>query len=133
MTGSVSLGTASLPRMTPVVEAALISGGWATVVAALGYFYNRATAKATIQATNANALAALDAAHSAQLWEKRAEAYVEALALIARRQTGRRHITSLLSYDEATEAKLRQTYADPEDWDWATASARLTAYASPPV
>src|SRR5690242_15850759 len=105
--------------MNPAVEAALISGGWATVVAALGYVYNRATAKATIQATNANALAALDAAHDAQLWEKRADAYVEALAVIARRQAERRHMTSLVGYDEATEAKLRRTYADPEDWDWA--------------
>jgi hypothetical protein len=52
--------------MNPTVEAALISGGWASVVAGLGYVYNRVTAKATIKATNANALVALDASHQAQ-------------------------------------------------------------------
>jgi hypothetical protein len=56
----------SLPRVNPpIIWAAIISGGWAAVAAALGYRYNRVTASATIQATNANALAALDAAQQA--------------------------------------------------------------------
>ena len=41
-----------------------MSGGGATVVAALGYSFNRATANATIQATNTNAMSALDAGHA---------------------------------------------------------------------
>jgi hypothetical protein len=82
--------------MNPVVEAALISGGWATAVAALGYFYNRVTTKATIQATTANAVAALDAAHAVQHWEKRADAYIETLTLVTRRQQERRHTASPL-------------------------------------
>ncbi len=78
--------------MKPLTAAALISGGWAAVVAALGYRFNRATANATIQATNANALTALDAAHAAQLWEKKAEAYTDAIAAITRRQVQRHHL-----------------------------------------
>jgi hypothetical protein len=72
--------------VNPIIWAAIISGGWAAVVAAIGYYYNRVTAKATIQATNENALAALDAAHAAQLWEKKAEAYAEIIAVVSRRQ-----------------------------------------------
>jgi hypothetical protein len=119
--------------MNPIVAAALISGGWATVVAALGYVYNRATANATIRATNANAQAALDAAHAAQLWEKKAEAYVDAIAALTRRQEGRRQLISPVGYDDATQEKLQQVLAAPQDWDWARASARLTAYAAQPV
>ena len=71
--------------MSPIIWAALISGGWAVAVAAIGYYYNRVTAKSTIQATNANALAALDAAHEAQLWEKKAESYLDVLAAVLHR------------------------------------------------
>src|SRR5215472_12448365 len=116
--------------MNPTIAAALISGGWAAVVAALGYVYNRATANATIRATNANALAALDAAHAAQLWEKKAEAYVDAIAALTRRQAARQR---LMVYDDATEEKLRKALDAPQDWDWARASARLAAYAAQPV
>jgi hypothetical protein len=42
--------------MSPTVEAALISGGWATAVALLGYAFNRATTRANIAATNTNAI-----------------------------------------------------------------------------
>jgi hypothetical protein len=87
--------TASLTGVNPTITAALISGGWAAVVAAVGYLYNRATAKAAINATNANALIALDAAHQAQLWEKKSEAYVAMLAVLARRGATRQHLTRM--------------------------------------
>jgi len=115
--------------MDPLVEPALINGGWLVVVAALGFVFNRVTARAAIRATNANALAALDAAHQAQLWEKKAETYVDALAAIKRRTAARVHLTSPLRYDESTEERIRQTYADPADWDWAVLSARVSAFA----
>jgi hypothetical protein len=70
--------------MNPTVAAALISGGWATVVALLAYAFNRTIARTTVEATNVNASRALDAAHAAQLWDKRAEAYVDALSVISR-------------------------------------------------
>jgi hypothetical protein len=60
--------------MSPIIEAALISGGWAAVVAALGFYFNRALGKANIKAASDNAMLALDAAHAAQLWEKQASA-----------------------------------------------------------
>ncbi len=123
---------ASLPVVDPI-WAVLISGGWAAVVAAIGYRFNRATAKATIQATNINALAALDAAHQAQLWEKKAEAYREALAAITRRSAARSHLTSPLKYDEDTEERIRESYASPQDWDWAAMSAGLIAFATEPI
>lgn len=120
---------ASLTGVNPTIVAALISGGWATVVAAVGYLYNRATAKATINATNANALIALDAAHQAQLWEKKSETYVAMLAVLARRGAERQHLTSSIRYDEATEKRIREMYAIPEDFDWAEASSRIVAFA----
>jgi hypothetical protein len=119
--------------VNPIIWAAIISGGWAAVVAAISYRFNRATAKATIQATNANALAVLDAGHEAQLWEKKAEAYVAALAAIHRRQVGRHHLIRPVRFDEATEERLLQSLAAPEETDWAQASAQLTAYAAQPV
>jgi hypothetical protein len=73
--------------MNPIVEAALISGGWATAVALLGDAFNRATSKATIAATNANAMNALDAAHDAQLGGKRAAAYADAISVMSRTST----------------------------------------------
>ena len=87
--GGQASASASLPPVNPIIWAAIISGGWAAVVAAIGYRFNRATAKATVQATNANTQAALDAAHAAQLWEKKAEAYADIIALISRRQAAR--------------------------------------------
>jgi hypothetical protein len=117
----------------PIIWAAIISGGWAAVVAALGYRFNRVTAKATTQATNSNALAALDAAHQAQLWEKKAEAYVAAIAAITRRQAARFHLTRMLRFDDATEEKLRESYAAPEDCEWANVSARLSSFAPPAI
>ena len=119
--------------MNPVIWAAIISGGWAAIVAALGYRYNRVTAKATSQAVNANALTALDAGHQAQLWEKKAEAYVDTIAQITRRQAARFHLTRMLRFDEATGEKMRESYAAPEDWNWADASARIAAYAPRPI
>ncbi len=119
--------------MNPVELAAIISGGWATVVAAIGYRYNRVAVKETIKATNANSLVALDAAHEAQLWGQKASAYVDAIASITRRQAARFHLTRMLRYDEATEAKLRESYAAPENWDWANIGARLAAFAPQPI
>jgi hypothetical protein len=45
----------------------------------------------------------------------------------------RQHMTSLLGYDEATEAKLRQMYADPGGVGLGDSLSQLTAYASQPV
>ena len=82
----------TVSAMNVTVTAALISGGWATAASALGYASNRATTRATIQTANANAVAALDAAHAAhaaQLWGKRAEAYLDTIGLIQRRLLAR--------------------------------------------
>jgi hypothetical protein len=119
--------------VNPIIAAALISGGWAAVVAAIGYYYNRVTAKATIQATNANALAALDAAHEAQLWEKKAESYLDVLAAILRRAVDWKGLAGGPLLDKDTQEAIRQMVTAPEDKDWANAAARLTAYASQPV
>jgi len=121
--------------MNPSAEAALISGGWATVVGALGYWFNRATARATIQATNANATNALDAGHQAQLWEKRAEAYVDAMTAIERRRAKRDFLAAPVQiHDEATQQRMvQEAFAAPKDDDWARISARVSVYTTPMV
>ena len=118
--------------MNPVVEAALISGGWATAVAALGYFFNRATTNATLKAADTNAMNALDAAHAAQHWEKRAEAYADAMTTITRRQARRQYLASPVQIgDEETQKHLLQeAFTAPKDEDWARASAQVTVYAT---
>jgi hypothetical protein len=119
--------------VNPIIGAALISGGWAAVVAAIGFQYNRVIAKATIKATNANALTALDAAHEAQMWEKKAETYVGTLAALHRRQLARFNLLRLMRLDATTEEQLRQAAEPPPDTDWATDAARLKAFAPHPV
>lgn len=117
--------------MNPIVEAALISTSSVVIVGVLGYVYNRAIAKATIEATNANAMNALDAGHAAQHWEKRAEAYVDAMTAITRRRAGRDIITRLVQIgsDEDQRKALEQISGPPDD-KWALASARVTVYAT---
>lgn len=115
--------------MNATVTAALISGGWATAASALGYAYNRTTTKATIQTTNANAMAALDAAHAAQLWDKRAEAYLDTIALIQRRLLARSGQPG--AEDEAEKVALFFDSHDPDAWK--PVVDRLHTYASPGV
>jgi hypothetical protein len=125
----------ALQSMNPVVEASLISGGWATVVAALGYSFNRATTTATIQAVNTNAMNALDAAHAAQLWEKRAEAYVDAITAITRRRARRQYLASPVQIGdgEAQKRVVEEAFTAPKDEDWARASAQIAVYATQSV
>ena len=131
--GRQTSGAASLRGMDPTIGAALISGGWATAVAAVGYAYNLATTKATIAATNANALTALDAAHEAQLWDKRAAAYVDAIGVISRTLVIRLLFISPEAYDEETVERLRPILGEPRAVDWALVSAEITAYAPQPI
>jgi hypothetical protein len=115
----------------PVVAAALISGGWATVIGALGYAYNRATTNATIEAANANAMNAIDAAHAAQHWEKRAEAYIDAMTAMTRRRARRDFITAPVQIGtDEDQAKALERITGPPDDNWAAASARVTVYAT---
>jgi hypothetical protein len=103
------------------------------MVAISGHRTTVKTNDKAVQAATENTMRALDAAHQAQRWEKQANAYIEAITLIKRRQQERQHMLSPLRYDDATEEKIRNSYADPSVWDWAKAWAELTAYASQPI
>jgi hypothetical protein len=100
--------------VSPTIWAAIISGGWAATVAGIGFYYNQATAKAAAQATRANALAALDAAHDAELWEKKSEAYVEAITKINDRRTDRNDLVPIPRDDDELEDRWQRT-RPPED------------------
>jgi hypothetical protein len=114
--------------MTPVEIAALISGGWATAVAAIGYVYNRAA----LRSVNRNAMYALDAAHVAQFWEKKAAVYVEALAALVGRRDIREAETTGMFYRFGNEQAVMKELDQIMNPDWRELEARLTAYADRP-
>ena len=118
--------------MNPTVAAALISGGWATIVALLGYAFTRTIARMTVEATNANASRALDAAHAAQLWDRRAEAYVDALSVISRNLIIWEFFKSP-PLEKAPAESLQNIYEAVKKVDWALLQTRIAAYAPEPV
>jgi hypothetical protein len=127
--------------MDPLVTAAWIAAGVSllslggTVLVAIAGFRN--TRKATIQTVEAgaaNTVLALDAARDDRLWDKRADAYVDAIKELRRGQLTREDRTRILRYDEATEKRIADwlaTYRTPHDWP--EIEARLYAFASQPV
>jgi hypothetical protein len=98
----------------------------------LAYAFNRTIARTTVEATNVNASRALDAAHAAQLWDKRAEAYVDALSVISRNLI-------ILEFfenpplEKAPAESLQSMYEAVKEVDWALLHARIAAYAPEPV
>jgi hypothetical protein len=111
------------------IFAALISGGWATAIAALGFWFNRVS----LRAVNRNAMNTLDADHAARLWEKRAEIYVDTLkALADRRDIRVVEADGLLGYFQDPE-EVRQEIGDIRTPDWRELESRTVAYASPEV
>ena len=73
---------ANLPRMRPVVEAALVGVGGSVIVAVTGFLTPRSSTRRTIKAGT-------DTAHENRVWDKQASAYVDAIAAIQHRQKGR--------------------------------------------
>ena len=120
--------SASVRRMNPTVEAALISGGWATIVALLGYGFSRTITRANLAATNANTSKALDAAHAAQLWDKRAESYIDVLSVISRNLIICRFFVSP-PLEEAAAESLQNIYEVAKNVDWALLQARVAVFA----
>jgi hypothetical protein len=127
--------TATLPPVNPTIWAAIISGGWAATVAAIGFAYNRVTASATLKAAQANALVSLDAAHDADLWAKKSEEYVEVNSKISDRRAQRSALLGLATGQGIEELRRHwdsaKRGADAEGWVdrdevWVMASARLT-------
>ena len=77
---------------------------------------------------------ALDAARDDRLWDKRADAYVDAIKELRRGQLIRKDRTRILRYDEATEKRIADwlaTYRMPDDWP--EIEAHLYCFASQPV
>jgi hypothetical protein len=126
--------------MDPVITAALIgggaaiiSGGWTALVAVTTTRNARRTNQATIDAAAENTARALDAAREERIWEKRAEAYLDAMRFVRHRQEARENATRTIRYDDATEERIRESLANfrlPESRD---VELRLLAYASQQV
>jgi hypothetical protein len=127
--------------MDPLVEAAwigAITGGvgivsTATVAITAARTTRRITDRAN-KAGTANIVLALDAARASRLWEKRADAYVDALRLLHRRQALREEAVRTVRFDRQGEERIRQwlnSFKMPDDWQGI--EMRMLAYASPPV
>ena len=112
--------------MNPTIGAALISGGWAAIVAGLGYWFNRVTAKATIRATNANAVTTLDASYDAQLWAKKSEAYVDLIEAVTRRQEARNDV--LDSIEPTGDRPKQAPQPLPEHFGTESITSRLVVF-----
>lgn len=111
------------------IYVALISGGWATAIAAIGFFFNRVS----LRAANRNALNALDADHAARLWEKRAEIYVDTLKALADRRDIRRVETDGMYGLYQDPEEVQQEIGDIRTPDWRELESRTVAYASAEV
>jgi hypothetical protein len=111
------------------IFAALISGGWATAIAGIGFWFNRVS----LRSTERNALNTLDADHAAHLWDKRAEVYVDTLqALTVRREL--RDMTVHKIFGRLKDQEEIPKLADERQLpDWRDLEARLVAYASAEV
>jgi hypothetical protein len=111
------------------VFAALISGGWATAIAGIGFWYNRAS----LRSVNRNALNTLDADHAARLWEKRAEVYIDMIRAVEARRVVRSADINLMSGVAPREEKVQEWEAEISESFWRTLESRLMAFASPEV
>jgi hypothetical protein len=126
--------------MQQVIEAAWIAAGVGglgvvstAVIGYLGFRNTRKTTERTVAAGAASTRATLAAAREERLWEKRAAAYEETLTDLRHRQTKRRHDLRGYRWDETSEQKLNDFFANYEPPDWFQAQARMVAYASNPV
>jgi hypothetical protein len=126
--------------MDPTVTAALISGGalilsggWTAFVAFTTTRNARQTTQATIDAAAENTARALDAAREERIWDKRAEAYLDALRLVHQRQDSRAKTMRRLREDEETGESIQESIDGLRLPGWPDAELRLLAYASPQV
>jgi hypothetical protein len=112
-----------------LIFAALITGGWTTIVALAGYWFGKKNLDATLASADSNAINALDADHAARLWEKKAQIYVDTLrALVTRRDMRQAELGKAeqsLENQAVVEAWLK-SIPNPQ---WHDLEARLLAYA----
>jgi len=113
--------------------AAIVSGGWTALVAITTTRTARRTNQATIDAAAENTKRALDAARDERIWEKRAEAYLDAMRFVRHRRDVYDDITRLFRYDEATEERIKKWLDSFQLPDIRGIEIRLLAYASQPV
>lgn len=127
--------------MSPLVEAAwigAITGGVGIIstatVAITGARTTRKVTDRTNKAATANTVLALDAARADRLWDRRADAYIDALRFLQSRQALREEAVRTARFDRQGEDRIRQwlsSFTMPEDW--LGVEARMLAYASQPV
>jgi hypothetical protein len=128
-------------QMTAVVEAAWIGaiiGGIGIIstatVAIVGARTTRKVTDRTNKAGTANIVLALDAARAGLLWEKRADAYIDALRFLHRRQALRQEALRAARFDQQGEELIRQWLNSvnmPDEWQ--AVEMRVLAYGSQPV
>jgi hypothetical protein len=115
--------------------AAIVSGGWTALVAVMTSRNARQTNQATLNAAAENTARALDAARDDRLWDKRAEAYVDALYVIRHRQERRKDAIRAMRFqvDQETENHREEWLASINPPDEVGMEMRLLAYATEPV
>jgi hypothetical protein len=127
-----ALVRASVPAVSPIIEAAWIAAVSAGTVGVVGIagavvtsiVSSRNTAKATTQTVEAGV---------ASTAAKRAAAYEETIAGLLYRQEKRQHDLRMYRLDEESERRLKDFFASYEPPGWFEAQARLVAYASDEV
>jgi hypothetical protein len=124
----------------PTIVAALIAAGATIVsvgatafVAVRAYHMTRTTNAATIQAGIENTIRVLNGARNDRIWDKRAEAYVDALRYLHRTQAERTDMAHTGRYVNEAERQLEEWRAGMLTAEWRDIQARLLAFASDPV
>jgi hypothetical protein len=113
--------------------AAIVSGGWTALVAITTTRSARRTNQATLDAAAENTKRALDAARDERIWEKRAEAYIDALYVVRNRQERRNDATRTIRFDQDNEARRQEWLASLTVPDVVSMETRLIAYGLQPV
>lgn len=131
---------ASLPPVDSLIVAALIGAGATIIsvsatafVAVRAYHTTRTTNAETIQAGVENTVRVLDGARDDRIWDKRAEAYVDALRFLHRTRTEREEMAHTGRYVQEAEQQLEDWRAGMLTPQWREIQSRLLAYASQPV
>ncbi len=116
-------GPHTIPRMNPTVIAAAIGVGGTVVVGVTGFL-----------AAIRNTRKTITHARESRIWDRRANAYVEALAALHHRQEAREVRVQTGAVDDLIKQRAQAyfggTYSPP---DWHELEASLLAFASGPV
>jgi hypothetical protein len=111
----------------------LINGGFLLVGAAIAFLASYFAARKTAEATLASTRLTVEGGLGYHLWERRADAYIDALGYVAHRVEGVATNNRGFLFDDETEKRIRDFLASYQLPEWFQLDARLRAFSSDAV